>query len=76
MKDFTEKESDVELIEESLYCPENCKGYAQTFLVFVHLYQHYIWHLYDAKSKINLDVKPPPSLFVKVQGKPGTGKLL
>ena len=73
-KDLTEKESDVELIDESTYCPENCKGYAQTFLVFLHLYQHYVWHLYYENAKTNLDLKPPPSIFVKVQGKPGTGK--
>ena len=74
-------DNDFGLIKESHYRPEKAKGDAQKLLVFVHLYQHYLWKEYEEKVRIandddddGMDIDIPPSLLVKVQGKPGTGK--
>ena len=75
-------DDDFGLINESLYRPEKAKGDAQKLLVFVHLYQHYLWKQYEDNVKKAIDhddddcndIDIPPSLLIKVQGKPGTGK--
>ena len=51
-------------------------GFAQTFLIFLHLHQHFLWDKYEEDKKSDVNIEPPPSVFVKVQGKPGTGKHL
>ena len=73
-RDMSSKSENVKLLEEERHCPENCKGYSQTFSVFLHIYQHFLWAKYEEDKKSEANVEPPPSVYVKVQGKPGTGK--
>ena len=64
-------DSGVTLYMEDVYRPENCRGKAQKLIVGTHLLQHKKWmEYYNSPS----DVPLPPSLHVKCQGKPGTGK--
>ena len=63
-----------DLVEESKYRPENCRGFSQAFLVYLHIYCHYLWDEYEQSKDLHDDIIPPPSTFTKVQGKPGTGK--
>ena len=35
------KEGHLKLFNEGILCPENCKGDAQKFLIYHHLYYHY-----------------------------------
>ena len=49
------------------FCPENCKGFAQTFLCSLSLLQL-------KKSLDSQEGKPVTKLNVFVQGNPGTGK--
>lgn len=73
-RDMRSKHGDVKLLDEQTHRPENCKGFAQTFTIFLHIYQHFLWDKYEEDKKANVDIDPPPSVYVKVQGKPGTGK--
>ena len=73
-RDMYSKSGNVNLLDEDRHRPENCKGFAQTFLIFLHLYQHFLWDKYEEGKKSDVNVEPPPSVHVKVQGKPGTGK--
>ena len=52
--------------EEDIHKPENYKGKAQRTLIFIHLYVHYQWF-----ENLNMY---PESHYIKIQGKPGTGK--
>ena len=56
------------LIEEELYNPENTITDSQKIIIFNHIYQHYIFHISNAKDE------NPTSITVKIQGLPGTGK--
>ena len=58
------------MFEIQKYNPKNCRGEAQKFLIYHHLYHHYLLHKFDNKKR----GKRPPSQFVLVEGKPGTGK--
>ena len=60
----------LKLFEPNKHCPENCQGDAQTFLIYHHLYHHY---LLDQHHK-GIVKDRPPSQLVLVEGKPGTGK--
>ena len=64
------REEVIQLFEIQKYNPENCRGEAQKFLIYHHLYHHYLLHKFDNKKR----GKRPPSQFVLVEGKPGTGK--
>ena len=40
-------ENQFNVLDEDIYIPENCKGNAQKFLIFIHLFVHYQWtHIY------------------------------
>ena len=58
------------LIEENLYNPENSITDSQKYIIFNHIYQHYILNI----SKDNDE--SPVSITVKIQGLPGTGKII
>ena len=63
-------EEELKLFEIEKHIPENCCGEAQKFLVYHHLYHHYMMQKFDNKEIQNR----PPSQFVLVEGKPRTGK--
>ena len=50
--------------------PEKCLGDALIFLVYEHLYYHYL----NDRHTSGLESVLPPSLFTAIEGKPGTGK--
>jgi hypothetical protein len=63
-------EQQLILFDNDVHKPENCKGSAQKFLIYEHIYYHYQIELYKTGQLEN----QPPSLFTLVEGKPGTGK--
>jgi len=77
-----DRDEDVELFDEHIFRPENARGRKQKLIVFMLLYQHYKFHKFQEES-LNLNVlpgeeighhQPPPSMFLLVEGKPGSGK--
>ena len=80
LNDNCDENESMYLFQEDIYCPENAKGDMQTFLIYLHLYQHYTWDQYFESQSQGLQqshrdmLTPPPSIHVKVQGLPGTGK--
>ena len=58
------------LFDINKHRPEKCLGDAQIFLVYEHLYYHYL----NDRQTSGLDSVLPPSLFTVIEGKPGTGK--
>jgi hypothetical protein len=74
-----EANSVLELFNEGTFRPENAKGIKQKTIVFMLLYQHYMFHKWTEQVN-NHDLTngppppPPPSIFLLVEGKPGSGK--
>ena len=58
------------LFDINKHRPEKCLGDDQIFLVYEHLYYHY---LNDIHTR-GLEYVLPTSLFTVIEGKPGTGK--
>ena len=58
------------LFDYEVHRPENCKGTAQNFLIYEHLYYHFLQEQFSN----NQTNQQPPSLITYVEGKPGTGK--
>ena len=70
-RDFNDKIDDdkgFDLHEEEIHKPQNCKGKALKLLICIHLYVHYQWFENDNMY--------PESYHIKIQGKPGTGKIM
>ena len=66
-----EVEGALILFDYNIHKPENCKGAAQIFLIYEHLYYHYIHECFNDNPT---QTRQPPSLMTWVEGKPGTGK--
>jgi hypothetical protein len=66
------------LQEPDKYKPENAKGFAQQFIIgsFLVLWKHWLAYFDQHSGQSNVDnpQPAPPSLFMYVQGNPGTGK--
>ena len=58
------------LFDINKHRPEKCLGDAKIFLVYEHLYYHYL----NDRNTSGLDSVLPPYLFTVIEGKPGTGK--
>lgn len=75
-------DEELELFDEEIFRPENAKGSKQRMIVFMLLYQHYqfhkwktqVSHLGTSTTAEPTDTPPPPSIFLLVEGKPGSGK--
>jgi hypothetical protein len=70
----------LELFDEHIFRPENARGRKQKLIVFMLLYQHYKFHKFQEEFQ-NWSQRPgtgphlpPPSIFLLVEGKPGSGK--
>ena len=68
MKESIVDSSTMTTIEYEKYNPTNIKSKSQKIIIFNHIYQHYIF------QNINSNEEIPPSMNVKIQGLPGTGK--
>lgn len=70
------EEKPLSLFDVHQYKPENARGKAQKLLVGALLYQLHEWahHLSDPLRTRAQPGTPPPSLFMYVQGNPGSGK--
>ena len=55
---------DFDLVDETKYRPENCMGFAQAFLVYLHIYRHFLWDTYLQKKDLEKDIDPPPTIFI------------
>jgi PIF1 helicase. len=69
----------LQLFDEGVFRPENAKGTKQKTIVFMLLYQHYMHHMWTEQVKNHNPLNgppppPPPSIFLFVEGKPGSGK--
>ena len=56
----------IDLHDEIIHRPENCRGVSQKLLIYIHLLVHYEWQ--------NIHHEVPQCHHIKIQGKPGTGK--
>ena len=61
---------ELELFDEILRRPENCRSDTHTFLIYHHIFMHYKINLH----KIGMINDRPSSVSVLVEGNPGTGK--
>ena len=68
MKESIVYSSKMTTIQYAKYNPTNIKSKSQKMIIFNHIYQHYIF------QNINSNEEIPPSMNVKIQGLPGTGK--
>ena len=67
-KDAFVDSSKMTTIQYEKYNPTNIKSKSRKMVIFNHIYQHYIF------QNINSNEEIPPSMNVKIQGLPGTGK--
>jgi PIF1 helicase. len=75
-------DEELELFDEEIFRPENAKGSKQRMIVFMLLYQQYqfhkwktqVSHLGTSTTAEPTDNPPPPSIFLLVEGKAGSGK--
>ena len=68
MKESIVDSSKITKIKYEKYNPTNIKSKSQKIIIFNHIYQHYIF------QNINSNEEIPPSMNVKIQDLPGTGK--
>ena len=68
-----EVEGALILFDYDIHKPEICKGAAQTFLIYEHLYYHFLHECFNDVNN-STQTQQPPSLMTWVEGKPGTGK--
>ncbi len=67
----------IKIFDGSVYKPENVRGQEQRMIVYHSLFGHYIFKRYEEmidRTEEEVELKPPPSHMVFVEGKPGTGK--
>jgi hypothetical protein len=78
---MTADTTEVELFDEDKFRPENARGRKQKMIIFMLLYQHFVYEQW--KELVNADgsavqqqdkPSPPPCIFLLVEGKPGSGK--
>ena len=69
MKESIFDSSKVTTIQYEKYHCTNIKSKSQKMIIFNHIHQHYIFHNFNSNEEI------PPSMNVKIQGLPGTGKI-
>jgi hypothetical protein len=62
----------LELFDVAIYKPENCRGFAQKLLVGIALMQ--IKRFKSFMEHQDTTLQAPESIFIYVQGNPGTGK--
>jgi hypothetical protein len=72
---------DLELFDEHIFRPENARGAKQRIIVYMLLFQHYRYFCWKEQCANNTNNNvihntplPPPSIFLLVEGKPGSGK--
>ena len=68
MKEPIFDSSKMTTMQYEKYNPTNVKSKSKNINIFNHIYQHYIFH------NINSNEEIPPSMNIKIQSLPGTGK--